>query len=469
MALGNWKDRIDGVSYVLADDINSIARAVLDIEENGAKPKDGTVKTKSIEDGAVTSEKIEEGGVTSIKIADKSVIPSKLSNNMDFNSTESSRRVFTFRDGDLRVATNEVSVGEPVLYGKVGSDKIKYKTDLPGSIVNRERAPTSSDSEYPEGTLWIVSKEGNPGKLYQCESKPATGYAEWTLFGDVTPNAVRYTKQTLTDEQKAQARENIGAENLTVKSVTESTEDGGDNVVEFSDGSTLTVKNGNKGDPYLLTEADRAEIAENVKGECIAKNQGASNVGKILVVGTDGNLVLADMPEGASGDVIGTLDDANNILLSGNLADGTYTLKYENADGTYTEIGTLTVTEIAVEPTNLADPTSADWLVGARYSVSSQAITSTSTANTTHVTNYIPVKKGDAIHFDSNVYFSSNEYGQFAGDANKNKLLIASVGNGGSYWSFENNVITILHDDVKFMRFTLVNVTDKNAVIITKV
>lgn len=83
---------------------------------------------------------------------------------------------------------------------------------------------------------------------------------------------------------------------------------------------------------------------KDVKAECIAKNQGADNVGKILVVGTDGNLTLADMPEGGpSGDVVGVLDASNNILISGDLADGTYTLKYENTDGTYTEIGTLEV------------------------------------------------------------------------------------------------------------------------------
>ena len=76
----------------------------------------------------------------------------------------------------------------------------------------------------------------------------------------------------------------------------------------------------------------------------LKKNFGANNVGKILVVGTDGNLTLTDMPEGgASGDVVGTLDESNNILLSGSLADGTYTLKYANSDGTSTVIGTLEV------------------------------------------------------------------------------------------------------------------------------
>lgn len=41
--------------------------------------------------------------------------------------------------------------------------------------------------------------------------------------------------------------------------------------------------------------------------------------------------------------VFGTVDADNNIILSGALADGAYTLKYDNADGTTTLIGTLTV------------------------------------------------------------------------------------------------------------------------------
>ena len=90
-------------------------------------------------------------------------------------------------------------------------------------------------------------------------------------------------------------------------------------------------------------QAEVGKLQEEIE-DYLPKNQGSANVGKILVVGTDGNLTLTDMPEGGtSGDVVGTLDNANNILLSGNLADGTYTLKYENEDGTYTEIGTLEV------------------------------------------------------------------------------------------------------------------------------
>lgn len=39
--------------------------------------------------------------------------------------------------------------------------------------------------------------------------------------------------------------------------------------------------------------------------------------------------------------VFGTVDTNNNIILSGTLTSGTYTIKYENAAGTLTTIGTL--------------------------------------------------------------------------------------------------------------------------------
>lgn len=74
---------------------------------------------------------------------------------------------------------------------------------------------------------------------------------------------------------------------VTVKSVRESTADGGSNVVTFSDGKTVTIKNGSKGstgatgsqgpkgdkgDPgndYVLTDGDKAEIAEMAGGEVV--------------------------------------------------------------------------------------------------------------------------------------------------------------------------------------------------------
>lgn len=68
--------------------------------------------------------------------------------------------------------------------------------------------------------------------------------------------------------------------------------------------------------------------------------------------------------------VFGRVDADNNIILTGELADGTYTLKYEDGEGNVTEIGTLTQGGSGPAYTNLL-PT---YLVArdARYSSSAE-------------------------------------------------------------------------------------------------
>jgi hypothetical protein len=184
---------------------------------------------------------------------------------------------------------------------------------------------------------------------------------------------------------------------VTVSKVTTSTADGGSNVVTFSDGKTLTVKNGTKGsagEDYVLTEADKEEIAASIEIDCVKTNQGAANVGKILVVGTDGKFTLMDMPEGgATGDVIGTVDASNNILLTGALADGTYTLKYENADGTYTEVGTLEVGAIVTYTItqNLTNVTSNNSMTSV---IEGERFTATLTANDGYEISNVVIEMG---------------------------------------------------------------------------
>ena len=48
---------------------------------------------------------------------------------------------------------------------------------------------------------------------------------------------------------------------------------------------------------------------------------------------------------GVNGDVVGNVDSANNIVLMGNLADGTYTVKYEMEDGSTIDIGNLVLND----------------------------------------------------------------------------------------------------------------------------
>lgn len=225
-----------------------------------------------------------------------------------------------------------------------------------------------------------------------------------------------------------------------------------------------------KGTDYF-TEADKTEMVNDVKNVCVAKNQGSANVGKILVVGTDGNLILAHMPEGGiSGDVIGTLDESNNILLSGNLADGTYTLKYENEDGTYTDVGTLEVGAIPDtpdEPTptiiNLATPNetatgetiwnSGEWCNASYMAGSSYAYRSGDTNRVT--TNTFAIEQGGIIYVKGIKYAEDSTCQIAIFDANGTYIKHASAYNmatsqgyiddltatdGNDYWHFINRL-----------------------------
>lgn len=188
------------------------------------------------------------------------------------------------------------------------------------------------------------------------------------------------------------------------------------------------------------TQKQVDDLSETI-ADLLPKNQGASNAGKILVVGTDGNLVLTDMPGGGAGDVTGVIDENNNILLSGNIADGTYVLKYANADGTYTDVGTLVVGQTKPSWTNFADPASADWKTGVRLTSNINETTSLSGGV---ATNYISVQTGDTVEVtginiaDSN---SRTAY-DFGGDyANILKPTALAGSNSLSDVSYDENGI----------------------------
>lgn len=149
---------------------------------------------------------------------------------------------------------------------------------------------------------------------------------------------------------------------VTVKSVSESTADGGSNVVTFSDGKTLTIKNGSKGS----TGATGATGQAGADGKTPVK-------GTDYWTAVDKAAMVQDVIDALGGvPVFGTVDTNNVIILSGNLAEGTYTLKYEDADGNVTEIGTLNHSNAPEATyTNLFDPNTAS--LNTRMSGSSKA------------------------------------------------------------------------------------------------
>lgn len=176
-------------------------------------------------------------------------------------------------------------------------------------------------------------------------------------------------------------------------------QDSGTFFVESQTDTTLTQQ-GVPADAKVVGD-ELKQLSEEI-ANYLPKNQGSANVGKILVVGTDGNLVLTDMPEGGvSGDVIGTFDEANNILLEGNIAIGTYTLSYVDEAGNLTGAGSLVVSEITEsepdEPTNFADPASSDWRIGYRLTTDAfqyKAVTGS------EVTNFVDVQHGDIVYVE---------------------------------------------------------------------
>jgi hypothetical protein len=69
-----------------------------------------------------------------------------------------------------------------------------------------EGAPTTTTV----GAVGCFYMDTLTGDVYKCVSVNGGVYG-WELFGSGSPDAVKYTSQELTEEQKAQARENIGA------------------------------------------------------------------------------------------------------------------------------------------------------------------------------------------------------------------------------------------------------------------
>lgn len=125
-----------------------------------------------------------------------------------------------------------------------------------------------------------------------------------------------------------------------------------------------------------------------------------------------------ELGEIVEGDVIGVLDDNNNIVLTGALADGTYTLKYEKEDGTFTDIGNLIVGETVVEIINqipISTDASGNLFVGTNgekgYKTGFRLSTSTGNETSTagvEVTGFIPVKKNDTIYIKGITFGASN-------------------------------------------------------------
>lgn len=177
------------------------------------------------------------------------------------------------------VSIRDLESGTYIFYGKFkpfasSSSTLTFSSSLLVNVVKR-----TNDSQvmvfYPVNNcvqyLYITDTEYTRKNIYL------------NAMSDDVANSVQYVAQTLTDDQKTQARDNIGAISEVDVPV--------------------------KGVDYW-TEADQESIVQQV----------------IAALGTP---------------VFGTVDENNNIILTGNLPEDTYYVKYEAADGNLIDIGTM--------------------------------------------------------------------------------------------------------------------------------
>ena len=172
-----------------------------------------------------------------------------------------------------------------------------------------------------------------------------------------------------------------------------------------------TGATGPQGPAYVLTDEDRAAIVADV------------------IASLGGNPVF------------GYVDENNNIIVSGNLPVGTYSVKYEMEDGSIVDIGQLSLSEDEpdepVQTYTNQIPISTDvsgnpfnggqgWKTGARLSASSGGETA---ATDYECTGYIPVSKGDILRIKNIDMTSENSTNIIFYDGSKTPIAC----NGANY------------------------------------
>lgn len=164
--------------------------------------------------------------------------------------------------------------------------------------------------------------------------------------------------------------------------------------------------------------------------------------------------------------VFGMVDEENNIILTGNLSEGTYTLKFEDADGNLEEIGTITVeseptytnwiplsTDVdGVTPYNggLGYKENTRWSASGGGDVAQEGV---------YTCGYIPVSYGDVIRL-KNIRMNLNDAN--SGISNVcNVCIFTALGTGTSvnaanldnYWS------VVWDEDSNISQFTITDNT----------
>lgn len=177
--------------------------------------------------------------------------------------------------------------------------------------------------------------------------------------------------------------------------------------------------------------------------------------------------------EVVEGDVIGYIDENNNIVLSGALAEDNYTVKYEMENGTLMDIGTLSLKQEEVTIVNqipISVTSSGALFVGtngeAGYKTGYRLSGSTgneSAQTGIEVTGFIPVAFKDNVYFKNITDDSTHVIGFYKSDfsllatTNFNTLLGGAV--NGEVVSFTLYGINNVTEELAYMRVSATEIT----------
>ena len=147
---------------------------------------------------------------------------------------------------NLKGADGKPGVSPTVTVGKSGTVTTVTITDTNGSKTATINDGAKGEKGDP-GLAWKGDYQDN--KNYSCGDVVAYGGSSYVAVEDINPDdphndPIADTSWSLIASSGSNGKNGTS---VTVKSVSESTADGGNNVVTFSDGKILNVKNGTKG------------------------------------------------------------------------------------------------------------------------------------------------------------------------------------------------------------------------------
>lgn len=240
-------------------------------------------------------------------------------------------------------------------------------------------------------------------------------------------------------------------------------------------------------------------------------NEKVDKTGISLGIGADGLIYIhvngapvgAGIAQGASGDVIGYVDADNNIILTGALASGTYTVKYELEDGTMVDIGEMSFEEDVeiINQISISTDENGNLLVGANgekgYLTNSRISSSDTSGNVqttqgVEVTGFIPFKYGDLLRGNAHIFSSIDNDGSdifknstaynniTCFDINKNRVgsikfdlrndnivagLTVNIDSSFVFDSLANGNVPLT---TEYIRVSLINITNTSVLVVDK-